>query len=390
VNPNKNIEDEYIHNLQQQMHFMELEIKLLKEKVIEDDEASGIGSLFNDEKYSEMRSEYLKRIEDIDKERIRISEESFKLDAQINILTDQNNKMIEIRDNMHATLKQKEKDLEAKLKELLRQRRDLEKEIKDLKRNLDTQNKNNFDYNIQLKNEAADDEHGTYRHERDLTQAEERHKQKEEELAKINGELDDIQKQFEANPEYQANEEQINKNLEDARNMYVEMHILKRQVEEMKQATELYKKAVEEEKDRKRKLIEKNKDLKKESEAKEQTERMRMQKLMNDTKDPDLREYMIANQKVNESVNDLDTGLENEKNKYDDLQAEKIDLERKHDDMVKTIEKLKTSKEAHDTQLPELKTATKDLEAEVNELEKQQTDEGQVNKDVEDKYRKLA
>jgi chromatin assembly factor 1 subunit A len=337
-----------------------------------------------------MRSEYLKRIEDIDKERIRISEESFKLDAQINILTDQNNKMIEIRDNMHATLKQKEKDLEAKLKELLRQRRDLEKEIKDLKRNLDTQNKNNFDYNIQLKNEAADDEHGTYRHERDLTQAEERHKQKEEELAKINGELDDIQKQFEANPEYQANEEQINKNLEDARNMYVEMHILKRQVEEMKQATELYKKAVEEEKDRKRKLIEKNKDLKKESEAKEQTERMRMQKLMNDTKDPDLREYMIANQKVNESVNDLDTGLENEKNKYDDLQAEKIDLERKHDDMVKTIEKLKTSKEAHDTQLPELKTATKDLEAEVNELEKQQTDEGQVNKDVEDKYRKLA
>lgn len=49
-NPNTNIEDEYIHNLQQQMHFMDLELRILKEKVVEDEKNSGIGSLFNDEK----------------------------------------------------------------------------------------------------------------------------------------------------------------------------------------------------------------------------------------------------------------------------------------------------------------------------------------------------
>jgi len=38
--------------LQQQIHFMELELKILKEKVVEDEKKSGIGSLFDDEKSS--------------------------------------------------------------------------------------------------------------------------------------------------------------------------------------------------------------------------------------------------------------------------------------------------------------------------------------------------
>ncbi len=36
-NPNLSVEDEYIGNLQQQIHFMELELKILKEKVIDDE-----------------------------------------------------------------------------------------------------------------------------------------------------------------------------------------------------------------------------------------------------------------------------------------------------------------------------------------------------------------
>lgn len=119
MNPNKNIEDEYIHNLQQQMHFMEMELKLLKEKVIEDEKSSGIGSLFNDEKssfqhidilkqkYNEMRNDYLKKVNESDKERLRILGDQFVLDAQINIMTDINNRMENIRDqgNFLATIR---------------------------------------------------------------------------------------------------------------------------------------------------------------------------------------------------------------------------------------------------------------------------------------------
>lgn len=390
VNPNKNIEDEYIHNLQQQMHFMELEIKLLKDKVIEDDETSGIGSLFNDESYSVMRSDYLRRIEEIDKERIRISEEAFILEAQINILSGQNNKMEQIRDEDEKYRLDKISELEKRYRELYKQRKELEEQLKRLNRDLEKHKKDNYEYHIQLTNEAEDDAHCTYRHDRDMAQAEERFKQKEGELAQVNADLDAIQKQFEANPEYQANEDQIQQYLKDSQTMYVEMHLLKRQVEEMQQATELYKKIVDEEKQRKRKLIEKNKELKKETESKDQTERMRMQKLMNDTKDTDLREYMISSAKINESVSDLENNLENEKEKYDKLQDQKLVLDRLNNEMNQSLEKYKAYKGEQDAQLPGLKTDVKNLEAEVAGLEKQQLDGLVLNKEVEGKYRKLA
>ena len=52
ANPNMDETDEYIVNLQQQIHFMELELKILREKVIEDEQKSGIGSLYDDDKTS--------------------------------------------------------------------------------------------------------------------------------------------------------------------------------------------------------------------------------------------------------------------------------------------------------------------------------------------------
>lgn len=55
VNPNTNfasVEDEYIQNLYQQIHFMDLELQILRDKVIEDEKKSGIGSLYDDDKTS--------------------------------------------------------------------------------------------------------------------------------------------------------------------------------------------------------------------------------------------------------------------------------------------------------------------------------------------------
>lgn len=59
-NPNHSVEDEYISNLQQQVHFMDLELKILKEKVVDDEKKSGIGSLFDDEKTSHQHINLLK------------------------------------------------------------------------------------------------------------------------------------------------------------------------------------------------------------------------------------------------------------------------------------------------------------------------------------------
>jgi hypothetical protein len=70
---------------------MELELKILKEKVIDDEKKSGIGSLFDDEKssfqhisllkqkYQKMRRDYDRQIEELNKKKLAIVGDQFVL-----------------------------------------------------------------------------------------------------------------------------------------------------------------------------------------------------------------------------------------------------------------------------------------------------------------------
>lgn len=84
---------------------MELELKILKEKVVDDEKKSGIGSLFDDEKssfqhisllkekYQKMRRDYDKTIEELNKHKLNVVGDQFVLDSQINVMIQQNQKM---------------------------------------------------------------------------------------------------------------------------------------------------------------------------------------------------------------------------------------------------------------------------------------------------------
>lgn len=77
---------------------MELELKILKEKVVDDEKKSGIGSLFDDEKssyqhisllkekYKKMRRDFDKAIEELNKYKLTVVGDQFVLDSQINIM----------------------------------------------------------------------------------------------------------------------------------------------------------------------------------------------------------------------------------------------------------------------------------------------------------------
>ena len=74
---------------------MELELKILKEKVVDDEKNSGIGSLFDDEKsshqhisllkqkYMQMRKDFEKKQQEINKVKLDVVGEQFILDSQI-------------------------------------------------------------------------------------------------------------------------------------------------------------------------------------------------------------------------------------------------------------------------------------------------------------------
>ena len=402
MNPNKNIEDEYIHNLQQQMHFMEMELKLLKEKVIEDEKNSGIGSLFNDEKtslehidilkqkYNQMRRDYLKKTNDTDKERLKILGEQFVLDAQINILTDINNKMEDVRDRDEKRRLEQISDLEKKYRELYNERKRLEAELAKLKDNVNREQKKFQELQDAIKKEEEADAHGTYRFERDSAAGDAMHAKKQEELEQIKADLEGVAQQFASNPEYVENEESINKNIEDAKTMYVELQLMKCQVRELEQAKELYEKIKEDETQRKRDLIERNSELKKEVESKEQMERMRMQKRLNETKNPELKEVMLNSTMVSENIEGLEGKVSDEKDKYDDLLNEKLVLDRITEEMKNNLDKNTATVEQQDGDIGELKTVTDELDKEVKDLNNQNTDAIALNKEVENKYRRLA
>lgn len=111
------IEDEYIGNLQQQVHFMELELKILKEKVVDDEKNSGIGSLFDDEKtshqhisllkskYMQMRKDFEKKQQEINKIKLDVVGEQFILDSQISTIQGQTSQLYETKDQYEDQVK---------------------------------------------------------------------------------------------------------------------------------------------------------------------------------------------------------------------------------------------------------------------------------------------
>ena len=109
-NPNDFDNEEYITNLQQQLHFMELEQKILKEKVFEDEKTSGIGSLFDDEKTSHqhivlLKQKYMQLRNDHEKKQnqqksVKLDEvgQKFIYESQIKTLDSQQKKLDESKD----------------------------------------------------------------------------------------------------------------------------------------------------------------------------------------------------------------------------------------------------------------------------------------------------
>jgi len=79
---------------------MDLELKILKEKVVEDEGNSGIGNLFDDDKtshqhihllktkYMGMRKDFEKKVQNLKKMKLDIIGQQFILDSQINTISD--------------------------------------------------------------------------------------------------------------------------------------------------------------------------------------------------------------------------------------------------------------------------------------------------------------
>ncbi len=135
---------------------MELELKILKEKVIDDEKKSGIGSLYDDDKtshqhiqllktkYAKMKRDYDKNTEIQNKKNMAVNGESFVLKAQIQTMKEQNNDLqIQFREQDLET-KKRQFDLEKDVKDMHRLRLELENEIRTQTTMLQKQSQEDF------------------------------------------------------------------------------------------------------------------------------------------------------------------------------------------------------------------------------------------------------
>lgn len=231
ANPNQSVEDEYINNLQQQIHFMELELKILKEKVVEDEKKSGIGSLFDDEKssfqhisllkqkYQKMRRDYDRKLEELNKYKLNVIGEQFVLDSQINIMLSQNQKIEDQQRDYNGVISKRHFELDRELKDVSKQRLDVENEL----RGMDSEYKRESEENYESKMSIVKDKHfeglDNTRHALEVKLQEELIKAKEIERKEFEDARGMVKAQFQANAEYQkslAEEADLRNTIENA------------------------------------------------------------------------------------------------------------------------------------------------------------------------------
>ena len=159
---------------------MELELKILKEKVVEDEKKSGIGSLFDDEKssfqhisllkqkYQKMRRDYDKRIEELNKLKLKIIGEQFVLDSQINIMLSQNQKVEDSQRDYNSVYMKRHGELDKELKDVSKQRSDTENDVRDHEKDQEREANENYESTMYIIKDNTFDELNKARHKMEV------------------------------------------------------------------------------------------------------------------------------------------------------------------------------------------------------------------------------
>ena len=156
---------------------MELELKILREKVIEDEQKSGIGNLYDDDKtshqhitllktkYAQMKRDFDRNLQDLAKQALKVKGQEFVLDAQIMIVKEQT-KQLKLREGEFTDNERKvQSELTYANRENSRQQMGLESELKGLSNGCNESETTHFEHKIHQDKERAFDEESKKRHD---------------------------------------------------------------------------------------------------------------------------------------------------------------------------------------------------------------------------------
>ena len=121
---------------------MELELKILKEKVVDDEQNSGIGSLFDDERSSHqhidlLKTKYVKMRRDFELSKDKMNDKMIEVkgtqdvyDSQIKAITNQMDNLLNKKEEYENNIKKDLYDNEKRVKDAQKMRIGLETDVR--------------------------------------------------------------------------------------------------------------------------------------------------------------------------------------------------------------------------------------------------------------------
>ena len=375
-----NIESDFISNLKKQIYFMEMELKLMKEREREINKSGGFTQLFNDDRDPSIHIQQLKT---------KYGNMRKKMEDEILILNDKKREIIGINVSLKAkleTLQKLESDIYNKVKDLessktneLNQEKlnfeekdnekvnlEAENSLNNTKLKAEVNNNEDLDYKIKTDDEIGKMSQNDFEEEiklvEDLVQI------KGEELNQCREKINEITQKAESVPNYQEESEkneEYKKQIDELKEKALKL-ITDAEIAEIVNNYIIKKKneAIEES----RKYRDLNIELRHEIEAKNTLNDSRIQKKVREANSEEIQELKSKLEDTNKKVEDLEKKIEKEIEKKHNLTKEiiKINIKLSHrkeeeSDLQKKIEKYKE-------ELEEKKKIYDNLDKESDEL----------------------
>ena len=400
-NPNMGDEkDDYIVNLQQQIHFMELELKILKEKVLEDEQKSGIGSLYDDDKsshqhisllknkYAQMKRDFDRTLNELNKQSLKVKGQEFVLDSQTKIVKEQTQKLKKTEAEFNEEKRDERQHLTFTTKDYGKQQYALEGEMRELANNCQHAEDTHKSHKIQQEEEKTGDEENKARHDQEVKLMTDLKTRKQKEKTDLEKDLAQIEKDFLAKKEYQDALAETAKLREKIEADKVTTQFLEIQVNLLTNATDELNEKRDTLAEEKKLADTKNEELKTQFKAKEEIENKRLQSKLNREKSAEYKELLANEEMIKASNEDIQNKLRAEKETYDNLLKDKIELTETFDRCEEEFKIDTKIVEEQDALLAELKKLIEAEQAEVDKLEEAVIESNKIKKVEEDRHRR--
>ena len=398
----KQVEGEFIENLKKQIYFMEMELKLMKEREHEIQKSGGFTQLFNDErdpsqhilqlktKYSNMRKNMENKIEELNNKKREITGLNVSLRAKLDTLQKLEKEAYTKLTNFEDKSSMKLNTLTSEYLAKNNERNELEANNRLYSSQLASEIKKNMQLEYSITSSAKADEMKQSEFEKSIALLEEMTKEKVKAYDDVNNKIKELDSKSTEEPYYKTEIEKnsgYKKKIEELEKQILELNT---QVESMELVNEFLTKKKNDVVSERKKYVDLNIELKHEIEAKNQLNEIRIQKKVKEANSEEIQKLNEHLKQTNDKIEELNQKISKEIDKVktftNDIIRYTIELRHKENSRNELIESVDSKMK----EVTELKEKVEEMNKNNEELKGKIAKEKTDNELIRNRHKLLA